>query len=172
MTHVEEPFMIHRITSLRPLALALAGTVLWLAGGEGDGLGSAVQPRSAQAVVGAPATPVSVAGVARRTAVRTTAAASTAASANAQQQQTAEQQKAVAEQQAATAKQQAATAEQQAALAKQQAGASTPLAKGTVVAALPSGCVSAPKDGIEHYKCGNVYYRPAFQGNNLVYVVQ
>lgn len=168
--------MIHRIASLRPLALALAGTVLWLAGGEGGGLLSAVQPRSALAVVGAPATPWSVAGVARRTAVRTTAAASTTANANAQQQQTAEQQKAVAEQQAATAKQQAATAEQQAAIAKQQAGvapaSTTPPAKGAVVAALPSGCVSAPKDGIEYYKCGNVYYRAAFQGNNLVYVVQ
>jgi hypothetical protein len=25
---------------------------------------------------------------------------------------------------------------------------------------------------VEYYNCDGVYYRPAFQGNNLVYVVQ
>jgi hypothetical protein len=32
--------------------------------------------------------------------------------------------------------------------------------------------VSAPKGGVEYQNCGGVYYRAAFQGNNLVYVVE
>ena len=28
------------------------------------------------------------------------------------------------------------------------------------------------KGGVEYQKCGGVYYRSAFQGNNLVYVAQ
>ncbi len=43
---------------------------------------------------------------------------------------------------------------------------------GTVVNKLPSGCVSSPKGGIEYYNCGGVYYRPVVQGNNLVYMVE
>ena len=71
--------------------------------------------RSAHAIVGAPMTPVSVAGVARRTTYRVVAAeTATVAAAGASQQQ------AVAQQQAATAKQQQATAQQQAATAQQQ----------------------------------------------------
>jgi len=31
--------------------------------------------------------------------------------------------------------------------------------------------VTAPQGGIEYYRCGSVYYRSAFQGSNLVYVV-
>jgi methyl-accepting chemotaxis protein len=121
--------------------------------------------REAHAIVGAPATPVSVAGVARRTTVR--AAAATSA--------TAQQQAATAQQQAATAQQQAATAQQQAATAQQQAAAARPAGAppvGTVVNALPSGCRPEIKGGVELQNCGGVYYRPAFQGNNLVYVVQ
>lgn len=41
-----------------------------------------------------------------------------------------------------------------------------------LTAALPAGCVSTPKGGVQYFNCGGVYYRPAFQGNNLVYVVQ
>jgi hypothetical protein len=41
-----------------------------------------------------------------------------------------------------------------------------------VVSTLPSGCVQETKDGTAYQKCGSVYYRAAFQGNNLVYVVQ
>jgi biotin carboxyl carrier protein len=138
--------------------------------------------QEAAAFVGRPLTPVSVAGVARRTtrrtvAVEATAATSAAAATTQQQQATAQQQQAVAKQQAETAqqqqavaKQQAATAQQQEAVAKEQAAATAP-ALGTVVHALPSGCASAPKGGVEYQKCGNTYYRTAFQGNNLVYVV-
>jgi hypothetical protein len=123
----------------------------------------------AQALVGVPWSPVSVAGVARRTTRRAAIySSSAAASTTAQQQATAEQQAAVAEQQAAVAEQQAAVAQQQAAVAAQQAGA-PPI--GSTVATLPKGCVSAPKDNVQYFNCSGTYYRTAFQGNNLVYVV-
>jgi hypothetical protein len=60
---------------------------------------------------------------------------------------------------------------QQAAVAQQQAQAAGSPAIGTVVPALPAGCAAAPKGGVEYFRCGNVYYRSAFQGNNLVYAV-
>jgi hypothetical protein len=105
-------------------------------------------------------------------AVATTAAVTTAAAVSAT---------AAAEQQAAAAKQQAAAAQQQAAAAQPQAAASVPpaapaaaagkpLPLGTVVSALPAGCVSTPVGGVEYYYCGGNFYRAVFQGNNLVYV--
>ena len=45
-----------------------------------------------------------------------------------------------------------------------------PLPLGTVVSALPQGCVSTPVGGVEYYYCGGNFYRAAFQGNKLVYV--
>lgn len=111
-------------------------------------------------------------GVRRRTAVvaasvgaaEATAAASASVSA--------------ANQQAAAAKQQAAIAEQQAAAAKAAAAApppaaaapGTPLPIGTVVVALPGGCVATPVAGVAYYYCGGNFYRAMFQGNQLVYV--
>jgi cell division septation protein DedD len=134
----------------------------------------------ANAIVGAPLTPVSVAGVARRTAYRTAAATTTAAaSQSSAQAATAQQQSATAQQQSATAQQQAATAQQQTAAAQQaQVAASQPsptasgqaLPIGTVVAALPAGCTQTTSVGVQYSKCGANYYRAAFQGNNLVYV--
>lgn len=110
----------------------------------------------AEAVIGRPATPVSYAGVARRTTRRAVYATSASTSA--------------AEQEAAAAQQQAAAAEQQAATAQQQAAANQ-LPKGTVVTALPSGCQSTTVDGVSLFNCGGVMYQPTFQSNNLVYVV-
>jgi len=134
----------------------------------------------AEAIVGAPLTPGSVAGVARRTAYRSAASQSSAQSAAAQQQTaTAQQQAATAQQQAATAQQQAATAQQQAAAAQPpQAAAPQPAPAasgqaqpiGTVVTALPAGCTQTTVGGVQYSKCGATYYRAAFQGNNLVYV--
>jgi len=124
----------------------------------------------AQAVVGRPATPLSVAGVARRSTVRVAATTSaTTAAASEQQAATAAQQQATAEQQAAVAAQQQATAQQQAAAAARPAGAP---AIGTIVNTLPDGCAAVVQDGVEYQNCGGVYYRAAFQGNNLIYVVQ
>jgi hypothetical protein len=66
------------------------------------------------------------------------------------------------------------------AAAKQQAAAAAPpapppatggtLPLGTVVQALPAGCTSTPVGGVEYYYCGGNFYRPAYQGNQLVYV--
>jgi hypothetical protein len=102
-------------------------------------------------------------------AVATTAAATTAAATSA-----------AAASETAAAQQQAAAAQQQAAAAKQQAAAATPasppatagklLPIGTVVSALPAGCVSTPVGGVEYYYCGGDFYRAVFQGNQLVYV--
>jgi hypothetical protein len=127
----------------------------------------------AEAIVGAPLTPGSVAGVARRTAYRSAASQSSAQSAAAQQQTaTAQQQAATAQQQAATAQQQAAAAQPPQAAAPQPAPAASGQAQpiGTVVTALPAGCTQTTVGGVQYSKCGATYYRAAFQGNNLVYV--
>ena len=123
-------------------------------------------------------------GTRRRTAVvvgTTVHAADSAQMAQSQQQTAvAQQQAAAAQQQAAAAKEETAAAKQEAAAAKQQAAAApavpppaaagAPLPLGTVVAALPAGCVSTPVGGVEYYYCGGNFYRAAFQGNTLVYV--
>ena len=103
-------------------------------------------------------------GVRRRTAVvaYSAGAASGEAAAAASQQQAA-----AAQQQAAAAKQQAAAA---ASPAPPPAAPGQPLPMGTVVSALPKGCVSTPVGGVEYYYCGGNFYRAVFQGNQLVYV--
>jgi hypothetical protein len=60
-------------------------------------------------------------------------------------------------------------------MAQQQAAAARPPGAppvGSVVTALPAGCKPEVKNGVEYQNCGGVYYRAAFQSNNLVYVVQ
>ena len=123
-------------------------------------------------------------GVRRRTAVivgATVHAEDSAQIAQAQQQTAAaQQQAAAAKQESAVAQQQTAAAQQQAAAAQQQVAAArpapppavagTPLPLGSVVAALPAGCVSTPVGGVEYYYCGGNFYRAMFQGNTLVYV--
>lgn len=166
-------------TAMRATALGLALASL-LAIDVAPGTWSGVTfVRDVQAIVGAPVTPVSYAGVARRTTRRAVVATSsaTAAAASSQQAAAAQQQQAVAQQQAATAQQQAATAKQQEAVAQQQAAVAQQQAaglpaSGTIVPTLPTGCVGTAKSGVEYYKCGDVTYRVAFQGNNIVYVVQ
>ncbi len=162
---------------LKACVLAAAALLLLVGEYSGDAPLGLTLAREAAAVVGAPLTPVSGAGVARRTTRRVVVASS--ASASSQQQATAQQQQQTAQQQQQTAQQQQAVAQQQAAVAQQQAAAAAPPpapggapAVGTVVAALPAGCVSAPISGVQYYDCAGVFYRPAFQGNNLVYVVQ
>jgi type IV secretory pathway VirB9-like protein len=112
-----------------------------------------------------------VAREARRTAVVTTVAVT---SAEEKKQATASQQQAAAAQQqqaAAAQQQQAAAAQQQAAAAAAApAPAAAQLPLGTVVPALPPGCVKTPVGGVEYFYCGGNFYRAAFQGNNLVYV--
>ena len=103
-----------------------------------------------------------IAGVRRRTARRTAivVGSSSAAASSASQQQ----QAATAQQQSETAQQQSATAQQQSATAQQQAAAAQP-APTAMVASLPDGCVS---DG-KVFKCGDTYYQPYMQGNQVVY---
>jgi hypothetical protein len=121
-------------------------------------------------------------GTRRRTAVvvgATVHAADSAQMAQAQQQTAAaQQQAATAQQQAAAARQEAAAAKQEAAAAQQRAAAAppppaaagTPLPLGTVISALPPGCVATPVGGEAYYYCGGNFYRAVFQGNQLVYV--
>jgi hypothetical protein len=46
-----------------------------------------------------------------------------------------------------------------------------PLPIGAVVAALPTGCVSSPMSGIQYYDCAGTYYRAAVQGESIRYMV-
>jgi hypothetical protein len=159
-----------RTRNSKVFAVTMALPLLYLAGVAPDAPAGLTLLQEAQAVVGAPLTPVSAAGVARRTTRRVVVAetsATQAAAANTAAVQ--QQQAATAQQQAATAQQQAATAQQQAAAASRPAGAP---AAGAVVSALPAGCKPETSNGVEYQNCGGVYYRAAFQGNNLVYVVQ
>ncbi len=167
-----------RTTVLKAFVVATALPLLFLADVSPGSRPGVTLVRDAHAIVGAPMTPMSVAGVARRTTVvvaSTTAASAATASAASQQQAAAKQQAATAQQQAATAQQQSATAQQQAATAQQQAAAARPPgapAVGSMVSALPAGCRPETRSGVEYQNCGGVYYRAAFQGNNLVFVVQ
>jgi hypothetical protein len=133
----------------------------------------AVLVEEVAAIVGRPLTPVSCAGVARRTtrrvvaydaaATTAVAASTTAASASA-----AEASAASAQASASSAQASAAAAQSPPPAPAQPAGA-PPI--GTTVASLPSGCSETAVNDIAYQNCGGVYYRTAFQGNNLVYVV-
>jgi hypothetical protein len=151
---------------LKALVITTAMPLLYLAGISPEAPMGLALLQDAHAVVGAPLTPASAAGVARRTTRRVVVAESAS---------TQQQQAATAQQQSATAQQQSATAQQQSATTQQQAAAPRPPgapAVGTVVTALPAGCKPETQNGVEYQNCGGVYYRAAFQGNNLVYVVQ
>jgi phosphopantothenoylcysteine synthetase/decarboxylase len=148
---------------LKALVVSTALPLLLLADVPPDAAPGLTLARQAHAIVGAPLTPVSAAGVARRTTARAVTATAATTSAASQQQA------ATAQQQAATAQQQASTAKQLEAAGARPAGA--PLV-GTIVSTLPEGCKPETKGGVEYQNCGGVYYRAAFQGNNLVYAVQ
>jgi hypothetical protein len=76
--------------------------------------------KSAEAVVGRPATPGSVAGVHRRTRRRT----------------------------------------------------HRRVALGTRVYTLPGGCTTVIRGGVTYHQCDGAYYRPYYEGNTVVYVVE
>jgi hypothetical protein len=126
----------------------------------------------AHAVIGRPATPFSVAGVARRTAVRGTAKATAAskeqAAAAQKEAEAAEKSAEAAKAEATAAKQEATTAQQ--ALAAQQATPAT-LPVGTTVSALPAGCTTVKISGVDYFNCAGTFYREAFQSTNVVYIV-
>jgi hypothetical protein len=136
-------------TSFKISTLLAIGLVLWGIDVPLDGASLPGIARSAHAIVGAPLTPVSVAGVARRTTRRTVAVAGTAAVAT-------------------TAASSAAYASPPPAKPATPAPA---VPVGTVVTALPGGCGPATVNGVSYSYCNGVYYRAGFQGNNVVYVV-
>jgi hypothetical protein len=116
---------------------------------------------AAHAIIGLPFTPLSFAGVARRTAFRTAAWTGAAA-----------EETAAADQQAAVARQQASAAEAASYVppSPPPAAAGKPLPLGTVVSSLPAGCTSTPVGGVDYFYCGGNFYRAAFHGSQLVYV--
>jgi hypothetical protein len=131
--------------------------------------------RNAEAIIGMPWTPLSFAGVARRSMYREAAwnaaamnvAASNAAAANMAYANAAASQAAAAN--AAAAQAAAANAAASAAAAQRAPGAAVPI--GTIVPNLPSGCSSIVISGVNYFNCAGVYYRAGFQGNNIVYIV-
>jgi hypothetical protein len=46
------------------------------------------------------------------------------------------------------------------------------VAAGTRVHTLPAGCTTVIKRGVNYHSCGGVYYRPYYEGNTVVYVVE
>ena len=107
--------------------------------------------REASARFGRPVTPLSVAGVARRTTRRavigTTAVVNSTTSQDSQQ----------------------VVVVDQAPQDTPQSGAAVPI--GTTITALPGGCSSLSIQGGTYFNCDGVYYQPSYQGTTLVYVV-
>ena len=101
-----------------------------------------------------------VMGVRRRTRRRTAVVVHSADTAAASSAAESQQQAAPPPQQASPAQQQAATTQ-----------ASSGVAVGTVVQALPAGCKSVKVGDTQYQDCADSFYKTAFQGNNLVYVV-
>ena len=44
-------------------------------------------------------------------------------------------------------------------------------AVGSSITVLPTGCTILPYGGVNYHSCGGIYYRPAFQGNVVIYQV-
>ncbi len=126
------------------LLSAMAFAILFLGEVDTTALLPAPMIKQAQAIVGAPLTPVSVAGVARRTAVRTTVAVSSTAAASAAAKPP----------------------------APPPASGAQGLPLGTVVSALPAGCASVQLRGTNYFNCQGTYFRPAYQGQDVVYIVE
>lgn len=108
-----------RLTQVPPFGLAFLFTFVL------SGTGDVSQIGSAHAVVGRPATPLSYAGVARRTSRRTT----------------------------------------------RRAVAATSAVTMGAIAALPAGCVRVHRAGTVTYNCAGTFYRPVYDGPNVVYVI-
>jgi len=128
----------------------------------------------AHAIIGMPWTPLSFAGVARRSMYRAAvynAAAVNAASYNAAAANYAYANAAQAQATAANAAAaQAAAADAAAsAAAAQKAAAALPI--GSTVPYLPPNCSSTVISGTTYFNCSGVYYKPSFEGNHIVYIV-
>jgi hypothetical protein len=128
----------------------------------------------AQAIIGMPWTPLSFAGVARRSMYRaavynaavTNAAVANAAAANYAYANAAQAQAAAAN---ASAAQAAAASAAAAAAAAQRAASALPI--GSTVPYLPPNCSSTVISGTNYFNCNGVFYKPGFEGNHIVYIV-
>ena len=130
----------------------------------------------AEAIIGMPLTPMSYAGVARRSMYRSAVVASTvavtdAAAMNAAAANAAAANAAAAQAAATNAAAAQAAAANAAAAAAAAHAASSSLPLGTMVPNLPPGCNSSVINGISYFNCNGVFYRAGFQGNNIVYIV-
>jgi hypothetical protein len=132
--------------------------------------------KNAEAIIGMPWTPLSFAGMARRSMYREAAwnaaaynaAATNAAVANMTYANAYAAQTAAANANAAAAQAAAANAAAAAANA-QRAAASLPI--GSTVPYLPPNCTSTVVNDHNYFNCGGVFYRAGFQGNQVVYIV-
>lgn len=97
----------------------------------------------AHAIIGAPLTPLSYAGVARRTTRRAVVYSSAARETVVVSQP----------------------------VVSQPAVSHSAIPVGTVVTALPGQCSQLVANNVTYSNCGGVYYKAAFQGSNLVFVV-
>ena len=102
-------------------------------------------------------------GVRRRTARRTAVVAYSAGAATAASASAATQQQAPPPQQT----QPPPPPQQQVTMAE----STSAVPVGTIVQALPQGCIPVTVGNVQFQKCNEVFYRAAFQGNSLVYVV-
>jgi hypothetical protein len=129
---------------------------------------------NAEAIIGLPWTPLSFAGVARRTMYRQavySAAAMNAAAANAAAANMAAANAAAAQAAAANAAAAQAAAANAAAAAAAAHAAQAALPIGSTVPYLPPNCTSTVITGVNYFNCGGVYYRAGYQGNSVVYIV-
>ena len=134
---------------LKVSALLGAGLILWAIDVPVNG----APFRQAPPIVGAPLTPMSYAGVARRTTRRVVATEAAVATT------------------AVVASEAAAASARPPAPPPAAPPAPAAPAVGTIVTALPPGCEQAMIGGVAYSYCGGVYYRAGFQGANVVYVV-
>ena len=130
--------------------------------------------RNTQAIIGMPWTPLSFAGVARRSMYRAAvynAAAMNAAAYNAAAANYAYANAAQAQASAANAAAAQAAAANAAASAAAAQRAATALPIGSTVPYLPPNCSSSVINGVNYFNCGGVYYKPGYEGNHIVYIV-
>jgi len=129
---------------------------------------------TAEAIIGMPWTPLSFAGVARRTMYRQAvfnAAAANAAAANAAAANYAAANAAAAQAAAANAAAAQAAAANAAAAAAAAQKAASALPVGSTVPYLPPNCSSTVINNTNYFNCAGVYYKAGFQGNHIVYIV-
>jgi hypothetical protein len=111
-------------------------------------------------IIGLPFTPLSFAGVARRTAYRTAVWGSAAAATTA----------AAYHPPTVIVTEPPAPPSAPAVPPPPPAAAGKPLPLGTVVSTLPPGCISTPVGGVDYFYCGGNFYRAVVQENKLEYV--